>query len=123
MARYEHLPIFKAALDCSVLIERQVGAFSRAHRFAIGADLRRHSQQILICVLRAQSCDKKVPHLEKLRDTAEQFKILLRIAKECKAFHGLSAFVQAIEQAETIARQSEGWLKSERGKHAGTAHA
>jgi len=66
MARYEHLPIFKAALDCSVLIENQVNAFSRAHRFSIGADLRSHLQQILFCVLSAQSCDKKVPYLDKL---------------------------------------------------------
>ena len=39
MARYEHLPIYKKAMDLSIYLEEAVRNFSRYHKYAIGAEL------------------------------------------------------------------------------------
>ena len=36
MARYEHLPIYKAALDLTVHFEKVVAGFSRYHKYTLG---------------------------------------------------------------------------------------
>ena len=36
MARYEHLPIYKQALDVAVHFEKTVAGFSRYHKYALG---------------------------------------------------------------------------------------
>ncbi len=35
MARYEHLPIYKAALDVTLHFERVVAGFSRYHKYTL----------------------------------------------------------------------------------------
>ena len=39
MARHEHLPIYKAALDLTVHVEKVVVAFFRHHKHTLGAEL------------------------------------------------------------------------------------
>ena len=41
MAQYEHLPIYKQALDLAVYLEKAVSGFSRYHKYSVGAYLRR----------------------------------------------------------------------------------
>jgi len=36
MARYEHLPIYKAPLDLTVHMEKLVAGFSRYHKYTLG---------------------------------------------------------------------------------------
>jgi len=36
MARHEHLPIYKAALDMTANFERLVAGFSRYHKYTLG---------------------------------------------------------------------------------------
>ena len=36
MARYEHLPVFKMAMELSVYLEQIVRNFSRYHKYGIG---------------------------------------------------------------------------------------
>jgi hypothetical protein len=40
VARYEHLPIYKAALDAAVHFEKVVAGFSRYHKYTLGSELR-----------------------------------------------------------------------------------
>ena len=40
MARHEHLPIYKAALDLTVHFEKLVAGFSRYHKYTLGTELR-----------------------------------------------------------------------------------
>jgi hypothetical protein len=40
MARHEHLPIDKAALDLTVHFEKLVAGFSRYHKYTLGTELR-----------------------------------------------------------------------------------
>jgi hypothetical protein len=40
MARYEHLPIYKAVLDLTVHLETVVAGFSRYHKYTLSSELR-----------------------------------------------------------------------------------
>ena len=45
MARYEHLPIYKQAMDVAVHFEKVVTGFSRYHKYTLGTELRKPCQR------------------------------------------------------------------------------
>lgn len=53
MARYEHLPIYQAAFDLAVHIEKIVRNFSRYHKYTLGTELRDGSRRILERIIEA----------------------------------------------------------------------
>ena len=55
MARYEHLPIYKKAMDVAVYFEKAVAGFSRYHKYTIGTDLRNKSREIVGLIVKANS--------------------------------------------------------------------
>ena len=55
MARHEHLPIYKAALDLTVHFEGLVAGFSRYHKYTPGTELRQGSRAVLQQVLSANN--------------------------------------------------------------------
>jgi hypothetical protein len=55
MARYEHLPIYKKAMELAVYVQETVRHFSRYNKYSIGSDLRDTSRRILLLVIRANS--------------------------------------------------------------------
>ena len=59
MARCEHLPIYKSALDMTVHFEKLVASFSRHHKYTLGTELRQGSRNVLMQVLRANNASSK----------------------------------------------------------------
>lgn len=51
MARHEHLPIFKAALDITVHFEKLVAGYSRYHEYTRETELREGTRGVLQRVL------------------------------------------------------------------------
>lgn len=47
MARYEHLPIYKKALDVAVHFEKVAAGFSRYHKYTLGTELRNKSREVV----------------------------------------------------------------------------
>lgn len=120
MARYEHLPIYKKAIDLAVYIENVVRGFSRYHKYTIGADLRNLSREAIRLIISANSREEKLNTLRSLRDTIEQLKVTIRICKEVKAFRSFNSFQQAAEWVVDLGRQSEGWIRSVKQKKRAT---
>jgi hypothetical protein len=112
MARYEHLPIYKKALETAVYFEKVVAGFSRYHKYTLGTDMRDKSREIVGLIVKANSAKEKLPLLLNLRDKLEELMILIRICKEVKAFKSFKSFQFAIEETVSISRQNEGWIKS-----------
>ncbi len=112
MARYEHLPIDKKAMDVAVHFEKVVAGFSRYHKYTLGTELRNKSRDILGLIVKANSSSDKLPHLLELREKVEELIILIRLCKEVKAFKSFAAFQFAVEEVISVSRQNEGWLKS-----------
>ena len=114
MARYEHLPIYKKALETAVYLQGVIRGFSRYDKYSVGADLKDLSRQILRLIVRANSAVDKQQSLRELVEYCEMLKITLVFAKEVKAFNNFKSFQQASGLAVQLCRQSEGWLKSSR---------
>ena len=114
MARYEHLPIYKAAMDMGVYLEGMVHNFSRYHKYTTGQELRNLAREIIKLIIRANSVRNKSDILSELVIQCEMLKTMLFFAKETKAIQSFKAFQHASGLAVLLCRQSEGWLKSSR---------
>jgi len=112
MARYEHLPIYKKAMETAVYMQDVVRGFSRYDKYSVGADLKDLSRQILRLIVRANTALDKRAVLRELVENCEMLKITLVFAKEVKAFKNFKSFQQASGLVVQLCRQSEGWLKS-----------
>ena len=112
MARYEHLPIYKTAMEMSVYLQNIVRKFSRYNKYSIGADLRDLSRNILLQIIRANSARDREKILRELVEHCEMLKTMLVFAKETKAFDNFKSFQHASSMAVMLCKQSEGWLKS-----------
>ena len=88
MAKYEHLPIYKASMELVVFIENAVKGFSRYHKYSIGERLRELSWEVITLIVKANNTPVKArkPLLVTLRDKIEEVNIALNVAKELKAF-------------------------------------
>jgi hypothetical protein len=91
MARYEHLPIYKAALDAAVHFEKVVAGFSRYHKYSLDTELRQASHAVIQQVILANAARERLPALLQSRDYLETVLVLLRLAKEVKAFNIMPA--------------------------------
>lgn len=89
MARYEHLPIYKTAMDLMVYIEQVVRNFSRYYKYTLGSDLRQQSRELVTLIIRANSRREKLPVLYDLRERLEGLQVLLRIGQEVRTFQRL----------------------------------
>jgi len=111
MARYEHRPIYKAALDMTVHCEGLVAGFSRHHKYTLGTELREGSRAVLHQVLRANNAatrEQRAAELLVLRDRIDALLLAMRVAKEVKALKSFAGYLHAVEQVGSVARQTEG---------------
>ncbi len=112
MARYEHLPIYRDALNLAVHFEKIVANFSRYHKYTLGTELRNASRQAVKLVIHANNQTDKLQALQALREHLEELLLLIRLAKEVQAFKSFNAYSHVVELTAKVCRQNEGWLKS-----------
>lgn len=55
MARYEHLPIYKKAMELTIYFETIVRNFSRYRKYTLGSELRVKSREIVVLIIKANS--------------------------------------------------------------------
>ena len=121
MARYEHLPIYRAAFDLSTHIEKIVRSFSRYHKYTLGSDLRDCCRDILKQVIEANNSPNREQVLLELRRSLEWFKVLARLCHESGGFASTRSYLHVSEQVVRISKQNEGWLKQTKKKLTGKA--
>ncbi|TCT19844.1 four helix bundle protein [Thiobaca trueperi] len=93
MARYRHLPIWKAALELAVHLEQAVRSFPRYHKYTLGSELRQTAQRLCRLVARANDArETRALVLDDLVLTVEEMKTLLTLAKEVGAFAQFNDF-------------------------------
>lgn len=109
--RYDHLPIYKAALDLCVYVETIVRGFEKYHKYTIGGDLRTWSKRILFGIHKANRSYEKSALLEKLVEYCEEFKMLVQLGKALKAFKGFRQFEHLSKLSVAVAKQSQAWYK------------
>ena len=68
MARYEHLPIYKQAMDLTINFEKIVRNFSRYHTYTLGSELRSASRDMVRLIINANTAREKLPVVYELRE-------------------------------------------------------
>lgn len=109
---YEALPIYKAATDLVVVLDRVVRGFSRYHKYTLGSRLRDAAIEVTLMIARANRREDRAALLPELCGLVEELKLLVNLGKEVQAFASFSPFAQVMEQVVGVARQAEGWRKS-----------
>jgi len=112
MARYDHLPIYKKSFDLLIWTENAVRNFSRYYQYSLGNDLRNSVREVLRTIVEANNTAERAAVLERLRIQLEDLMLLVRVAKEVKAFHNLNSYQYAAGEVLSLSRQNEGWLRS-----------
>jgi len=110
---YENLPVYKKALDLTVYFENIVRNFSRYHKYTVGTELRNLSRRILVLIAKANIRRERINTLAEALQSLEELKILIRICKEIKAFQTFKSYEFATRLTIEVAKQCEGWLKSQ----------
>ena len=110
---YENLPVYKKALDLTVYFENIVSNFSRYHKYTIGTELRNLSRKILVLIAKANIRRERKNALQETLEKLEELKILIRICKEIKAFRSFKSYEFATRSTVEVAKQCEGWLRSQ----------
>jgi len=111
---YENLPIFKKALELNVYLEESVRHFSRYHKYGIGSELREKAREILYGIYRVYFSKDKQASLVALRNSIEEFKITVYLAKELKSLRDFKQFEILSKLAVELAKQAQGWLGSQK---------
>jgi hypothetical protein len=111
MARYEHLPIYRAAFDLAVHVEKIVRHFSRYHKYTLGTELREGSRRILEIIIDANTRKDRAVLLRDLRRHLEWYKTLVRLCHESGGFSSNTSYFHISEHVVNIAKQNEGWLR------------
>ena len=108
MARYEHLPIHRAAFDLALHLETIVRNFSRYHKIP-----RPRAAQLQPSGARAHHRGQQQPrpHLRRLCGELERLKVLARLCHEAGGFASTRAYLHVSELVVGIAKQNEGWLR------------
>lgn len=112
MARYDHLPLWHAALKTAVAIERAVARFPRAHKYGLGADLRRQGQRVCALVVRANAArSERAQTVERLVYSVEELKLLVQLGKEIRVYATFAEFEEIARSVVDLGRQSGGWWR------------
>jgi hypothetical protein len=114
LARYEHLPVFADAYRLALRVDELAEKFPARARPALGADLRRASQHLLGLIIAANDLPaaQREGALRDLLWQAEQFQVLLRLAKDRCLLPGLKSYEQCANLANSVCRQTQGWMRA-----------
>lgn len=109
---YEELNVYKKCLELTVYFETTVRGFDKYHKYAIGMDLRKMSQRILMLVAKANIKFLRVECLTQAIELLEELRILVRIGGEIKAFKQYARTKFPTECIISALKQCEGWKNS-----------
>ena len=115
---YDHLPIYKLALDVCVYVETIVKSFDKYFKYTVGSDLREYSKRILFGIHKANRAYDKQIYLERLVEYCEEFKMLVHLCKELQAFKSFKQFEHMSKKAVEVDKQAQAWTNYTLKHHA-----
>lgn len=111
MARYEHLPIYKAAYDLFIEALQTTKTFPKDYRYTLGEHFHKSAIELLKCVYKTNITKNKVDLIKEIMYLAQEIGVLTRAAHDLKIMSD-NRFVSMIEKRDNIEKQATGWLKS-----------
>ncbi len=107
--------IVKGAEALQVAVDQVVRGFPRAHKYQVGADLRRDARTVMRCALRAWRA-ASLETIGNLSDAIDELKISAQLAKGGQAFKSFAQFEVIARAINDLGRQCGGWQKKHSSK-------
>ena len=114
MARYIHLPIYKKSYDLLIEIFKITKEFTREYKYTIGEKLKDETMELIMQIYRANNQKDKGKNLEIILEKILIIELLLRLSRDIRVL-SLKKYTRVIQITDEIARQTQGWLKSQSG--------
>jgi hypothetical protein len=110
MARYDHLPLFKAAYDLSLDAYKITRNFSREYKYTIGERIKNATHEIMDLIMEANSAQNrdKAECLDRVLNKTEKLKIYLRLSCDLKALSP-AILGRMAERMEIVGKQANSW--------------
>lgn len=108
MARYKHLPIFQAAYNFNIEINKRVVNFPRLYRYSTGEKLKNSAFDLMNLIIKANSQVDRVMLLDAAEEILENLKLLVRMCYDLKIMGG-KGFEYLARLMDDIGRQLCRW--------------
>ena len=108
MARYEHLPVYKAAYDLNLYFFKLSHSFPKDFKYGLGQEVRALLTELLDLIIITNNSQDKRSALQKATLTIERVKFKARLLHDLKVIKTTSSkhfFVQLVE----ISQQLKKW--------------
>jgi len=112
MARYKHLPIYKATYDLLQKVTFYTRNFPRDFKYTLGDRLREEVINLVIYVYRANSSSNKLEHLAPLQERLLVVDLMLRLCQDLKLLD-IKAYAICVELTNSLQKQANSWAKSQ----------
>ena len=111
MAQYQHLPIYKTTYDLLIELMTVTKDYPREYKFSLGEKIQNHVIDLLVLIYKANSVKDKSEIIKQILEQVQFIDLFLRISCDIKIIPQ-SRYCSLIEKTYSIAKQSQGWLKS-----------
>jgi hypothetical protein len=109
---FELPPIVKLAHRVRLDIEQAVRRFSRYHKYAIGADLRRQASEVLRIANHAwRDRENQLAHADRLSFAIDDLRFSAQLAKDDRAFASFGQFELIANALHELGQQCGGWQR------------
>lgn len=114
MARYEHLPVYKATYDLNLYFFKLSQNFPKDFKYGLGQEVRGLLTELLDLVVIANSSRDRLPVLQKAILTTERMKLKVRLLYDLKIIK-ISSYKFFFVQLIDISKQIKKWYDYSEG--------
>ena len=108
MARYEHLPVYKAVYDLNLYFFKLSHSFPKDFKYGLAQEVRGLLTELLDLIIIANNSRDKLPALQKASLTIERMKFKVRLLHDLKVIKATSYKHFSVQLVE-ISQQIKKW--------------
>lgn len=112
MAIYSNLPVYKAAYNLMLLLNRLIPTMSRDCRYSLGQDARKKLMEIVLFIYRANRTRHKLAYISSMRESLLEAQVYFRLMCDLK-YISENKYMELAELSIDISKQMVAWEKSE----------
>jgi hypothetical protein len=114
MAQYKHLPIYKTTYDLLAHVTQITKSFPKDFKHSLAARLREECVSLVVFIYKANAArHARGEWIESILERMQVIELLLRLSKDMR-FISVKQFSDTVLLTDSIGRQAQGWLKSQR---------
>lgn len=114
MAQYKHLPIYKTTYDLLAQITQVTKSFPKDFKHSLAARLREECVSLVVFIYKANAArHDRAEWIGSILERMQVIDLLLRLSKDMR-FISVKQFSDTVLLTDSIGRQAQGWLKSQR---------